>query len=326
MLSTLENMPFGPDSVYEFTGKGFLFVDDGKLRYKDIYDEGKDYAVELSSPNVALAGSSSITAVYNDTAMQIVGAEFPIEFSGRVLEVRCGSGYAAVLKQDDQKSYSLQVFDKSGSQVDQITFNDSSPMDFGFYGSDSEILWTISIETSGSEPTSTITTYDMSKSATTGVINIQSHLIERPMYSGKSLFVSTTNNLLRFDPVQNNESWRLKTYGWRLTDCFPSERPCFMLVPRNAAALSTVKLYSVDEKEMANETETIVHLPINTLGAYLCSNKLIAVTPAEILTYSFDGRAGESYPLDMIIEKAAKVDDSHIMLQSSGRLYIVTVK
>jgi hypothetical protein len=184
----------------------------------------------------------------------------------------------------------------------------------------------LTAETAGSEPVSTITTYDLSKSATTGVINIKSHLIEKLVYSPNSIFAADTNELIRFDRVRNNETWRLMIYGWRLYDSYIANKPYFLLTPRKAASLSTVKLISAEEGDMPNETETIVHLPSDTVEACICSGKLIAVTPGEIIAYSDKGKAGDRFALEINVEKAVKLDSSHIMLQSGSKLYIVAIK
>ncbi|OQB25436.1 MAG: hypothetical protein BWY11_00395 [Firmicutes bacterium ADurb.Bin182] len=324
-FSSLKELPFTAESVYEYTGTGFLYVENKKLFYCDNNDEKKNYSVELSAPDVMLAGSPSITAVYNGYAMQIVGAEYPIEFSGQVRKVRCGGEFVAVLKSENGAE-TLQIFNGSGTQVDQISFESSFLIDFGFYTSESEILWTLSMETSGSEPISTITTYDLTKSATTGVINIQSHLIEEIKYSRNSLFVADTNHLTRFNPVRNNESWRIMIYGWRLADSIIADKPYFLLIPRGATSLSTVKLLSVKEGDIPDETESVIHLPVNTVGAYLCSDKLIAVTPNEILTHSTTGNAEGKAALETTVDRAEKLDSAHILLQSGSKLFIVTIK
>jgi hypothetical protein len=325
VFSRVLELPFGSDSVYQYTGSGFLYTENNKLNYYDIKDENKNYSVDLSASDVSLAGSSQVTAVYNNYAMQIVGAEFPIEFSGRVLKVKCGESYAAVLKEENG-SESLQVFGSNGKQVDRINFSGSFPADFGFYGSGSEILWTLTMETAGSEPVSTITTYDLSKSATTGVVNLQSHLVEKLVYSENSIFAADTNELIRFDHIRNNETWSLMIYGWRLHDSYIANKPYFLLTPRKAASLSTVKLIIAQEGDMPNETESIVHLPTDTIEAFLCSGKLIAVTPGEIVTYSDKGKEEESFPLEITVEKAVKLDSSRVMLQSGSKLYIVAIK
>lgn len=324
---TVTGLALSPSDTYAYNGSGILYIQDNKLWYKDFSDEKKDYSKALSAAEVGLMASPNLSALYNSTAVQLIGANEPLALSGEVQAVRCGSNHIAVLLRDSAGNLSISAFSSTGAQVDQLDFSSSFLVDFGFASKSSDAMWTITLDTTGEVPVNTITTYDLSKATTTGVMTVQGQLVEELCFTGSSIFAVGTKNILRYNSVGNSEVYRLLVYGWELSD-FSSggASPMFLFTPRDKANLGTVRLYCVQETEAAGEKVSTVRLPQGVHTAFLAGGNLIAVAPTEVYIYSSSGSLESTYPLENATSGAVKLSDTHILLLTEGSVSLMTLK
>ena len=192
----LEQLPFTADTNYVFTGSGFLYMYGDRLTYDDLLDAKKDASYQVSTGSVQLAASPTLSVLYHDTAVQILGAAESLTFTQQVEQVACGVNHVAVLLRGEGQAMSLQVYDKAGTQTDQMDFPDGELMDFGFAQTQDDTLWTLEMAPAGSLPLSTLTTYNLATNHTTGVMTIQGQLVDQVWFTKNSIFFSCTNNLI----------------------------------------------------------------------------------------------------------------------------------
>ena len=86
----LEQLPFTADTNYVFTGSGFLYMYGDRLTYDDLLDAKKDASYQVSTGSVQLAASPTLSVLYHDTAVQILGAAESLTFTQQVEQVACG--------------------------------------------------------------------------------------------------------------------------------------------------------------------------------------------------------------------------------------------
>ena len=141
----LEQLPFTADTNYVFTGSGFLYMYGDRLTYDDLLDAKKDASYQVSTGSVQLAASPTLSVLYHDTAVQILGAAESLTFTQQVEQVACGVNHVAVLLRGEGQAMSLQVYDKAGTQTDQMDFPDGELMDFGFAQTQDDTLWTLEL-------------------------------------------------------------------------------------------------------------------------------------------------------------------------------------
>ena len=214
----LEQLPFTADTNYVFTGSGFLYMYGDRLTYDDLLDAKKDASYQVSTGQVQLAASPTLSVLYHDTAVQILGAAESLTFTQQVEQVACGVNHVAVLLLGENQATSLRIYDKTGAQTDQMDFQNGELVDFGFAQTQDDTLWTLEMSPSGSLPLSTLTTYNLATNHTTGVMTIQGQLVDQVWFTQNSIFFSCTNNLIRFTRTGNTEAYRLLVYGWELCD------------------------------------------------------------------------------------------------------------
>lgn len=323
-------MPFNSNDVYTFTNNSFIYIKDGVLYYDDIASSSNDASYRINTSEVEICASKAICALYNKTTVQILGAQSAIEGHGNIEKVKCGLDYIAVLFKDETDAIVLKVFDKNALMIDEIRpeSDNSFIMDFGFTNTDNNTLWTLLADTSSEISVSTITTYDLSKKSTTGVMTIQHQLVESLNFTDNSIFAVGTNDLMRYN--NGNLIYRLPVYGYKLLDFSSSSGKCMFLFESRSASntRSTLKLYTVSEKESSDYSVVTLNLPQNTVTALLVNSKIVSVSPNKIYTYSYSGELLSETELDFVLTApgALKVNNNEILLLSSPSLYRYKVK
>lgn len=319
-------LPFTAGANYTYTGAGFLYFDNGRLYYDDIADGSKDASYKINTEDLSLAASTGISVLYHDTALQIVGAGDSLVFSGKVLGVRCGNDHVAVLREDSAGGTAIAIYDKSGTQVDQMDFEATDLINFGFSNTSDETLWTLEADYSTLTPVSTLTTYNLTTRHTTGVMTVQGQLVENVFFTPSSIFLSATSSLIRGTLAGTSEAYRITIYGWELMDySILDSGPVLLYGQRETEAQSTLKLYTLAEDSVGSAQISSVHPPTGYVGAFLIKGKLYVYTPTQIYTYSSKGELLSTEPIGETITKAEKLSESHVLLYKDDTL-IISVK
>lgn len=321
-------LPFTADTNYIYTGKGFLYMYGDRLYYEDLADTKKNASYQVSTKDIRLAASSTLSVLYNTTAVQIIGAGEPIIISGTVLDVACGTDHVAVLREDADEAISLLIYDKTGTQTDQMDFAPGALMDFGFAQTGDETMWTLELSVTGSLPVSTLTTYNLATNHTTGVMSVQNQLVDGVIFTNNSIFLSCTTSLIRFNRTGITEAYRLLIYGWELCDFSTAEGGPVVLLRKRGDTNSegTVKLYTLPEGGVASATVKDLQLPAGTTQAFLAGGKLYACTKEEVHVYSSTGKHVSTTKLPRATDSAAKLSDSSMLLRSGNGLYVAAIK
>ncbi|MBQ3131775.1 MAG: hypothetical protein IJC24_03615 [Clostridia bacterium] len=316
-------LPFDASSNYTYTGAGFLYFGDGKLHYDDIADNSKDTSYRINTEELKLAASRGVSVLYHDTALQIVGGGDSLVFSGRVLGVRCGNEHVAVLREDSAGGTAIVIYDKAGIQVDQMDFDATDLIGFGFSNTSDETLWTLEADYSTPTPVSTLTTYNLATKRTTGVMTVQGQLVEDVLFTNSSIFLSATSSLIRCNLAGSAEAYRMTVYGWELLDySLTDSGPVLMYGQRGAEAHSTIKLYTMAEGDVGTAEIASVHPPTGYVGAFLMKGRLCVYTPTELYTYSAKGELISREGLNETITAAEKLSDDHALLHKGDTLLI----
>ncbi len=323
--AALTQMPFTSADQQYYTGSGFLYIQDGTLYYDDLYNDKNDYYAPVTADGIKLCASASLHALYNSVALKIVGATYPVEFTGNLLSVDCGATYAAALRADINGAESIQVFDRTGAQKDQLDCGRQFIVDYGFYTADSEYLYVLSMSLESGTPLSTITIYDMTRAATSGVMQVQNQLVEHIYFSSTGIYVVGTNQIIRYSLSGNRESYREMVYGWEVMDYDAAASPMFLLGPRSTEKPGTVKVLTLKDADVAGTVQRLYQLPAATVDAFLMGGKLVAVTQSGFTVYGTDGKAALQRTVPIAVEEAKKLDSSTLLLRAGAAYYTVKI-
>lgn len=318
--TALNRLPFSASSEYGFLSSGMLYIEGSTLSFSNFKNE-KLWEMPLADA-CRIETGEDFAILYTDTAMQAIGADgaplFPSqEFSGQVLSVRAGKNHIAVLKSEENGTRLLYLYDLSGTRVDRLELKGNSLLDYGFQ-SGRDVLWTLMVNTNGSTPVSTVSTYNVANRSDTGAMTKEGEIFEQVSFGSGRTFAAGTNHLVAYSETGKEEISRL-IYGWKLLDRTDSKTPTFLLAVRQsgASASTAAKLITLE-----SEKEYQFRLPAGTLGAFCRGDKVIVAEAGRILTYDLKGAKTGEMTVDVVLQEAWK-EGERILLRSGEELYLL---
>ena len=313
------------------TGDGILYVRGGQLDFYSFKDEDENFSLPLSSEPKGIVGTSGIKAVYTENAVQIIDAPFDADPEGDIVTVKSGATLVAALSRRPAGDSLLTVYNSTGQLVYSLEYPEGRLIDFGFSEASSSTLWTMELDTDSGSPRTTITTFDISRMSSTGVIIVSGQLVEDVFFTDSSIFIIGTESLIRYSASANREIYRVRIYGYRVIDRSRREKdgsPVLLLLPRGVSSVTeaaSVRVLTVSQKDVAGETAYTFTLPEGLVSCHLQNGSLVAVTANNVYLYKQKGGYEEILPLSAgVTMSSKKLDDRHILLERSGEYVLLT--
>lgn len=324
-VSSRRSLSFTSQTPYTYTGSGLLYIEANKLNYQSLIDDDDNFSVSMNTASAKPFGSDGIKGVYNSRAFRILNTEFDVEVAGELIRACCGNKYIAVFVRAEDGTCSLRAYDTTGSMIYRVDYDRTTLLDFGFNSLDGSLLWTAELSTKSGTPSTTITTFDLSRLSTTGIMSIQGQTARKVWFSGKSIFVSCTDNLVRFDLSVCREKYRLLTYGCDVSDASMTSSGAVFLL-RDGVSANAVRLLRVKEGDVPEAVSRVRLLPENTVDCFVMNGRLVIVTDSELLVRDFSGELVESLTLSPGVTGAAKLSESRIIVENGSELTLITLK
>ena len=326
---TTRTLPLIASDLLTGTGDGILYLRGGMLEYYSFKDEDLNFSSPLTGVPEGLVGTSGVKAVYSQDAVQMIGAPFEIVPEGSIVAVRCGRTHLAVCTRRPNGDESLCVYNSTGQPVYSLSYQPGRLMNFGFSEVSSASLWTMELDTDSGSPRTTVTTFDLDRMSSTGVITVSGQLVEDIFFTESSVFIIGTDSLIRYSASANREIYRVRLYGYRVIDrTFSEGSPTLLLVPRSVPSVTeavSVRLLTVSQKDVADETAVTVTLPEGLVGCHLANGSLIVTTPTSVQLYDARGRRTEKLVIpEGSTISSEKLDEHHILLERSGEFVLLT--
>lgn len=319
---SMELTPISATSTYINTGDGLLYQTDGQIHFYHLTDSKKNYTYGMGAANIRMSGSESMTVVFNEAQLQVVGEKTPLTFTGRVKEVECGTKHLAVLRAAEDGSESVLVITRDGEQIADLAFAEQYILDFGFYEANNEMLWIESLNVNTATPMTTISTYDFVKREITGMMHVQGQLSDELYITGSSMFVAATNQIIRYVHEGNKEVYRTTIYGYRAVDFSDaSDSPTFLLTPRGGD-FHSVRILTLAEDAEPSPVETNLQLPTEGVAAFIMGSRLVVVSREKVYTYTLKGKLSTTASFEQPVDAAVKLNDDTLLLSSNGMYYL----
>lgn len=318
----MEMTPISTSSTYLNTGDGLLYQTDGQIHFYHLTDSKKNYTYGMGASDIRMSGSEDMTVVFNTAQLQVVGEKTPLTFTGTIMEVECGTDYLAVLRTAEDGTEGLHIVTKDGEQISDIAYTDQRIIDFGFYTTTSEMLWIETLSVNTGTPMTTISTYDLIKREVSGMIHVQSQLVDQIYITQDSMFVVATNQIIRYIHEGNKEIYRTTIYGYEVVDFSnASGTPTFLLTTRGGD-FHTVKMLTLEEGSAPEPVETTLQLPTEGVSAFIMANRLVVVSREQLFNYTIKGVLSATATFEQPAEAAVKLNDSKLLLSSNGMYYL----
>lgn len=324
-IVSMTETPVTADMTKLDIGSGMLYQSGKTLNYYDWSHSNRNYSEVIEADGLRMTGSKSLSVVYTDTELQVVESKIQRGFNGTILTVECGEKHVAVLWRNSSGKDSVVILDENLEQVDQLLADDAYIINFGFYSHGGEMLWIQSLSLTASTPVTRITTYDLSKHASIGVMQIQDQLIDSFYFTDNSIFAAGTNQIIRYN-YDNQEMYREMIYGYKVIDFSNgSGTPTFLLAPREGD-MNAVRLLTLKESDSSGSTDTHLQLPSEGVAGYIMSGSLVVLTETKAYTYTLLGKLSEEASLQFPASAAEKISDTTLLVLSNGAYYTAKVR
>lgn len=325
----MSETPLSPGMTYLNTGKGLLYSNGGEINLFNWSSGTNQYFGKDEQGTVRMSGSSAASAVFDGGKVQIIMAnddKYLLEFTGTIDTVELGTGHIALLRRDTSGNESVLLYTIAGEQIDQILPGDQYVVDFGFYTvNGTEMFWVELLNVTAGQPTETIRCYDLTQKSMTGVISVQNQLVEELYITTSSIFVSGTNQILRYTHDGLKETYRVTDYGYRVLDFSRTDSEAVFLLTPRGGDMHSVKLLRLKEGESAETTETYLQLPSEGVAGFIMNGQLVVVSENRLYKYTMKGKLSETALFQYPVTSAEKLSNTMLLLESGGKYYTAAI-
>ena len=202
--------------------KGLRVVDDGFVYYdgtsvaqvttdakvKWSHMVGREAEFDASRYGVAAWSGTTLTLIDSNTGTPTYSGTMESE----VLSAHIGEKYTAVLLGPEHNS-TIVLMESGGRKINSITLTSQTVIDYGFFSKGS-LLWVMGLDTSGTVPSCSISTYRPGKERV-GYIHDKEQLVYGVVFQS-SYFCCAGETFLKVYDYTGNEdkTKRQKVYGW----------------------------------------------------------------------------------------------------------------
>ena len=325
MISSLKQLPFTTDENYCCTGTGFLYLRGRTVYYYDIDDPGEEnYTGNSPANDIMLSGAGrDMHVLYDTKTLYIVGNKDAVNINGEIKSVKCANGYAACLIERSGREL-IEVYSKTGELAMEIN-TDAPITDYGFADMQSSKLYTVSCELAAERCVSTVITYDPSIPATTGIITVQDELIEKMVFSDKSIFIKTTKKLIRYDADTNKESYSLIANGFEMKDQSITGGSCITVMKSTSENDLSTKLYRIASGDVPSVKLTQLPTGNTEISTVVCGKNVYIIYEGKVLRYDERGNLKESKKIKCSVTDVVKLSENRLLIVSGSTLYITDI-
>lgn len=309
--------------------EGILYMDSGNLYYDNFSGE-RIWMYALESDKTSFITSDHMICVYGAQSAQFFDYEknalFTIQQSAGIKQIKLGHTHAAILsktKNEEEKEIStLYLFDQSGTQTGQIDLETRNLLSYGIAG-EGDMVWTLTLDTSGVVPVSHIATYKTDGTITSS-ISVNEQIIEKVIVTDNSIYTSGTSSLMQYSYFgeMTNE---VLIYGWEYYQENIGETPeefrlLYISRSEDPKDINAVKMYDYEFNP------TTIYFPQRVFYVSVSSSNLYAFANDCIYVYNMNGELIETKELDMNLTNAKKLNNQYTVIWSGTSSQIMNME
>lgn len=245
--------------------------------------------ISVSEKNLVIWKGRSVTML-DESGGQVFSKS--LELDSDILDARVSASYVAVQVGSVMNSQII-VLDRNSQQIDREEFPNRRMLDFGFFGSTVDMLWTMALDTAGRVPVTYVATYQPGKNMN-GFVTVSDQLIYRTMFHQSEMMLVGSQNLLYADYAESKISPDKSKllYGWYLKDGYLTDNGWIMLFAPSPEPGAPTQIS--DLRILRGTEQKTIHLayPVDDV---LCSpNYIFGFKGEYIYVYDYDGVAVDS--------------------------------
>lgn len=321
-LRTATALPARTGQATEPLGDGLVFSDGTTLHALN----GKGlqiWSFAAGSGSKFSVGKGGVAAWQGKTLSLLTGDKGTTLYTGSledtILDVRLDSQYAAAQVGTEHSSVML-IMEHGGRQVDRIELSNQTVLDFGFFYNGS-LFWVMSMDTEGTVPMCSISTYKPGKMLAGTITDTQQVLYEVLFQSSKIRAVGTTH-IKDFDYTSRELTEdRVLVYGWYLMDLDDdADNPLMAFVPVAQAESGQIQ----DVRMIQGQTDHPVRLPYPSSRVFARDDTIYAFTSQYVTMCRLDQNTPETYAMPLAVDDVMGITGDHQAIVSSGGvIYLV---
>ena len=236
-----------------------------------------------------------------------------------ILDVRLDSMYAVAQVGTEHSSVML-IMEHGGRQVDRIELANQTVLDFGFFYN-GNLFWVMSMDTEGTVPMCSISTYKPGKMLAGTITDTQQVLYEVLFQSSKIRAVGTTH-IKDFDYTSRELTEdRILVYGWYLMDIDDeASNPLMAFVPVGQAESGQIQ----DVRMIRGQVDQSVRLPYPASRVFARDDTIYAFTSQYVSMCRLGQTSPETYAMPIPVDGVEGITRNHQAIVSSGGvMYLV---
>lgn len=306
---------------------GILYKTDENLVLMDLNGK-KVWSLPTDSMIDQYVSSGGLICAYGKHTAQFFTYEkqqlFTTTLENTIVSVRCGAqtvGILATAQDADGKDHSfIYTYNLEGKNAGQIDLADKQIIDFGIY-EDSDMYWTLSLDTSGVLPASYIVTFKQDGTIT-GSIEVHSQIVEKVNITSEAIYASGTNSLIEYSYF-GEKTDSLLIYGWQPYDMSIEEEKIDMLFSTRTHRTDTISSVKLIDSSLS---ETMIYFPREIFSAMVNQNGVYAFSRDTIYTYGPDGKSAGIQKLNSPIRAAKKIDSQYAIAWDASTSYLYQLR
>ena len=290
-----------------------LWKDDGVL-------VGANYTVDTNKYGIVLWKGNSFSVMRLSDHQNM----YSNNLEGDIISAQLGSKYLAVLYGEDDNC-KARITDMDGRVQDEISFESQVVVDYGFF-SDGSLFWVMAMDTSGTVPTCTVTTYRLSRRSMLGSITDGEQVIYHAQFESDSICLVGEEYIKRYDEIGNEKTdERMLVYGWYLMNSDEAAADSMMVFVPEVQATNTPLVSDV--RLIRGSEDNIIRMPFAAHSLFAKGDTLYGFSNAAVMVGHLTNDTVTSYQLPVPATDVAGVTDDEVaVIYSNNMYYLVALK
>ncbi len=260
-------------------------------------------------------------AVWRGSRFQIVDLSNGVvvgnaNVQGDILTAVVGDIYSAAVVGPEHNS-SVVFTDRYGNIIERLErFEGVTVLDCGFFEG-RDLFWIMTLDSSGSTPSCSISTYKPGRSKETGSITDMDQVIYKVMFRSSNICAVGTNRLDVYDytgSLRSGES--VNVYGWHLEAVDgTSENPLMVFVP-NAQVGDTARIK--DMRCLKGTSENHLHFPVECSDLSVFGSTVYGFSGSYLAVGTYGSSRSNVYRMPVSVDDVLGITSERYAVVTSG--------
>jgi len=307
-----------PNDPVQAFGQYFLYYNNGMLSCSSVKG-GIRWQFSLGT-GASFHTDGSTVAAWNGRQLYILDGSGTVTYNDRVdgdiLFARAGTTYvlAAVRSEDGLQ---VRVTDHTGVLAEQITLEDVTLLDAGFFGSKLQRMYTLTLDARGDTPATQLNTYEPGRLAT-GAVTVTGQIIYSVYASEPYLMAAGTVRLTAYDYKCTVAAAipEVLVYGYQLLDtrALVGEAAALYAPPPDSAGQWAIRRMRL----IGKTTDVMLYLPAICTDAVLTTRGVVAFSGRAAYWLKYGQTRFETATMAVAVDRVLCVLDSGYAAVADG--------